>query len=226
MRGLRGVAGLGLVVLLALGGALPAYGGGPTSVLVVSPVNEKAAALYATQTEYAQLQSYVDEAGRRSEVFKPDQRSPHESGDTVRLTWLIHDTSVWRTDWIYPAADGGPWIASRLVDQRGDVWEQPVRWHTSADPKGLLALLGKLGVMTRGGSADGGYVIQTPPVPQPQAQSQVEPQPAAAQDEPVLSGWRWLIPGFVAGAAVMLLAVQLIPIWQRRDRTPRMELIE
>lgn len=216
MRGLRGVAGLGLVVLLALGGPLPAYGGGPTSVLLVSPENEVAVGLYTSQPEYAELMSSVDETGRKTEVLEPEQSSGHETSHFVRVTWLIHDTTVWRTDWIYPDAAGGPWIATRLVQDGKDLWRQPVRWHTSANPKALLALLAKLGLTEK--STDGGYVVATPPVPQP--------APAAAvQDEPA-NGWVWVLPGLAAGAALMLLALKLIPAWQRRDRTPRVELVD
>jgi hypothetical protein len=218
MRVIRGVAGLGLVVLLALGGALPAYGGGPTSVLIVSPDNNAAAALYTTQTEYQQLAGYVDETGQKTEVLKADERSAHESSRFIRLTWLIHDTTVWRTDWIYPDSDGGPWIATRLVREGGDIWQQPVRWHTSSDPKALMALLGRLGLTEK--KSDGGYVVATPAVPEPQ------PAPAAAAVEDSPTGWLWLFPGLAAGAALMLLAVKLVPVWQRRDRASRVQLID
>lgn len=221
MRVIRGVAGLGVVVLLALGGALPAYGGGPTSVLIVSPENETAAALYTSSSKYQALQRYVDEAGQKVEVLKPEQPSGHESGNVVRLTWLIHDTTVWRTDWIYTEAQGGPWIATRLTQDDGNLWDQPVRWHATAEPKALLALLGELGLFKK--SADGGYVVQTPAVPQPAP----EQQPVAAvEDESVLPGWAWVLPGLAAGAALMLLAIKLIPVWQRRDRNPRVQLID
>jgi hypothetical protein len=218
------------VLLIVLGvagiGALPAHAGGPTSVLLSSPGNGKVVATGYDDKSYTELQELLS-----AEPDGPDDGAEHAGGEFVRATWLIHDMTPWRLDIIYPDAPGGPWIATTQSDlSTGQLPEKPV-WHRATDGVKLAKLLVNLGLLHRG-PGHTGYVGGPTTLPQaPQAnQAPQTPAEVAAIDDPhtttvlkteqkPLLGWRWTIPGFLAGAAATYLLIRLLPRrnWQLID---------
>jgi hypothetical protein len=71
----------------------------------------------------------------------------------VRLTWLVHDVSVWRTDGIYLTRSDGVWINTLTVldGGSGDLFDEPSRWHRAKDDAALLAVLKSSGILTSSG---------------------------------------------------------------------------
>ncbi|MGW6275881.1 hypothetical protein [Kribbella sp. NPDC055071] len=214
-----------LLAVAALG-TTPAHAGGPTSVLLSAPPH--VVAVGYEDKAYGELQRLTDTSATR-----PDPGTErHDAGHFVRATWMIHDMSVWRIDIIYPDAPGGPWIAtSESYD--GNVDSIKPVWHAAVDPIALVKLLGTLKLLpgqhngepwygdpTAG--PDNGFVPSTgDPVPTAQPESAVgsttdsvttpqvaTPQPATTG---VLTGWRWIIPGFLVGVAVAVVAIRLLP---------------
>jgi hypothetical protein len=199
-------------------GTTPAHAGGPTSVLLSAPPH--VVAMGYEDKAYGELQRLTDVT-----VSRPDPGTErHDSGHFIRATWMIHDMSVWRIDIIYPDAPGGPWIAtSESYD--GNVESIKPVWHTAVDSTALVKLLGTLKMLPGqhsgepwyGGPTagpDNGYVPSTDPAPTAQPNSAVastaDPTPKAATTG-ILTGWRWIIPGFLVGAAVAVIAIRLLP---------------
>lgn len=184
--------------------ALPAHAGGPTSVLLSAPPHVTAVGY--DDTRYYDLQNLIQGPST------PDAGSEiHSIGKFVRATWLIHDMSVWRIDVIYPDAPGGPWISTEeFMD--GTKPARPT-WHRAADPERLLEVLRSFrildGKFDGGPTLDNGYSVADAPVTTP------TPTPAPAQSQvattSVFTGWRWIIPGVLIGAAVAVVAVRLFP---------------
>ncbi|MFI5692494.1 hypothetical protein ACIA58_11685 [Kribbella sp. NPDC051586] len=187
--------------------ALPAHAGGPTSVLLSAPPH--VAAVGYDDERYYDLQNLIQ---------APSKADPgsgvHSVGKFVRATWLIHDMSVWRIDIIYPDAPGGPWISTEEF-MTGTKPAKPT-WHRAADPSRLLQVLGTFnlldGKFDGGPTLDDGYTADpSTPVTTP------EPTPAPAQAATqaattnVFTGWRWIIPGVLIGAAAAVVAVRLFP---------------
>jgi hypothetical protein len=201
-------------------GTTPAHAGGPTSVLLSAPPH--VVAVGYEDKAYNELQRLTDVA-----VSKPDPVAErHDAGHFVRATWLIHDMSVWRIDVIYPDAPGGPWIAtSESYD--GNVANIKPVWHTAADPAALVKLLGSLKMLPAqhtsepwyGGptaGADDGYLPPATAAPTEKPTTDgttdsVTPPQAQSATTGVLTGWRWIIPGFLVGAVVAVVAIRLIP---------------
>ena len=182
--------------------AMPAHAGGPTSVLLSAP--PQVAAVGYDDERYYDLQNLIQgpsKADTGSDV--------HSVGNFVRATWLIHDMSVWRIDIIYPDAPGGPWISTEefINDSRP---AKPT-WHRAADPSRLLEVLGTFklldGKFDGGPTLDDGYSVADAPVTTP------APAPAQTQTQTtnVFTGWRWIIPGVLIGAAAAVVAVRLFP---------------
>jgi hypothetical protein len=215
---------LGLVVaVIAVGivAAAPARAGGPTSVLLSAPPH--VVAFGYDDPQYADLKRLTDVAASRDGYIGDPEA--HGTGSFVRATWLIHDMSVWRIDIIYPDAPGGPWIATTESLDGSTMPTQP-RWHTATDPVRLLKLLGSLkllagerngepsygGPTSFGGPTGFGRQPEAAPATQPAAEPPASSQTAAAD---IFTGWRWIIPGFLLGAVVAVVAVRLLP--KRRD---------
>ncbi|TCC25640.1 hypothetical protein [Kribbella speibonae] len=192
-----------LVVLLFAFGATPAHAGGPTSVLLSAPPS--VVAFGYNDPRYDEL----------VELTAPTSDKPtgeHRSGRFVRATWLIHDMSVWRIDIIYPDAPGGPWIATE--DLMSGTQPAKPTWHRATDPARLLKLLNELKLLSGefygGPSLDGGYTAQeSTPEPAPAADPPAQAQASTSTN--VFTGWRWIIPGVLLGAAAAVLAVRLFP---------------
>jgi hypothetical protein len=191
-----------VVVLLAIG-VTPAQAGGPTSVLLSAPPS--VVAFGYNDPRYGELV-------KLTELTPGKPSGEHLSGRFVRATWLIHDMSVWRIDIIYPDAPGGPWIATEDL-MSGTKPAKPT-WHRATDPVKLLKLLNDLKLLSGefygGPSLNDGYTAEesTPepaPAPDPPAQAQ------ASSTTNVFTGWRWIIPGVLLGAAAALVAIRTFP---------------
>jgi hypothetical protein len=193
-----------LVAVLFAIGVTPAQAGGPTSVLLSAPPH--VVAFGYNDQQYSDLQQLVQTAPQHDE----GTGEVHSVGSFVRATWLIHDMSVWRIDVIYPDAPGGPWIATE--EFTGEAEAAKPTWHRSAASVKLLQLLGSLKLLDgkfQGGPTLGdGYTVEesTPepaPAPAPPAQAQASTN--------VFTGWRWIIPGVLLGAAAAVVAIRLFP---------------
>lgn len=187
--------------------SLPASAGGPTSVLMASPDAGRAAALYHTDAEYQRLvdllQAYGPAVGETTEPVGV-RSTAHES---VRLTWLIHDMSIWRIDRVYSTKDG-LWVQTTTDPNGGDPFAQPGRWHQPADQKALTAILA-------GARLLGGPVIDATDATDPEPA--VAPRPMAAE---VSAGSRVALVGGGAGLAGLLVGAGGA-LWWRRERAVR-----
>lgn len=190
--------------------ALPAHAGGPTSVLLSAPPN--VAAVGYDDQRYYDLQNLIQTSS------KPDAGSEvHSIGKFVRATWLIHDMSVWRIDVVYPDAPGGPWISTE--EFMTDTKPAKPTWHRAADPERLLQVLGSFkllsGKFDGGPTLDDGYAVPTQDAAGAPVQTPAPAQAGVTTSSSFFSGWRWMIPGVLLGAAVAVVAVRLFP--KRRD---------
>jgi hypothetical protein len=143
-----------LTVLLAAatwaGTAGLAHAGGSTSVLVVTPSAERATGLYHTDSRYQELSQAVG-GGQDEHSGSLSQPASVEldQGMDVRLTWLVHDVRVWRTDGIYLTRSDGVWINTLTdLDPGGNLFDQPGRWYRPKDDAALLAVLKSSGILT------------------------------------------------------------------------------
>jgi hypothetical protein len=214
---------LAAVAMLTLSGlvaaALTAAAGGPTSVLLASPDNSKAVALYVSSADYQTLSSLLGptDAGETSTNIFED---PRASGAHVNVTWLIHDVSVWRVDRIFLDASGGPWIATQEVMDGGDVGQAldaQAAWHRPTDAKQLGSLLGRLGLTTPSTEAAAPAVRPTAPTPAPSA---AVPERDAGSEEPTTdallgsfeppAGWpaSAAVLGAIAGSLLTIAALR------------------
>lgn len=177
------------VIGLLLLSAGPAAAGGPTSVLLTMPENQRAAALYHSDSTYIRLDSALSVG---------PTAAPYESNSYITATWLIHDVDVWRTDRIY-LTPSGPVIETRTIrgSERG-IWDVPATWHTSSSPKELIALLDTLGLISGPAAARVAEAVESAPAPTP-----VEPVADVK--------WEWGIGGLIAGALLTLGAVLVRP---------------
>lgn len=213
---MRNLFRLGLILLLAvLGGAATAStaaAGGPTSLLITSPQNQRTSSAYTGDARYERLAGYVG-INTGAGVEQPTAGEPppagidSDFGSEVRLTWLIHDMSVWRVDRIYLVADA-VWI--NTVQDYDDTDADGV-WHRAAAPEKLRAALSETGVLRKpaAGSAT------APPAPAPS-----EPIPATEPAEQAavtaggppstgLIGAGFGVLGLVLGIGATLLTLRL-----------------
>jgi hypothetical protein len=90
-----------LAAVSGFAAAQSALAGGPTSVLLANPQTGRVAALYHTDTAYDRLAGAVDAFAAVTEATtKPGAVTDDFTGE-IRLTWLIHDMSIWRIDRIH-----------------------------------------------------------------------------------------------------------------------------
>ncbi|WP_237536726.1 hypothetical protein [Streptomyces sp. SID5785] len=225
-------ASLAAALALVLWGAAQASAGGPTSVLVVSPESQESASLYFSDERYERLARLVGEPGEGKKEIPPGLEVG--SGRQLNVTWLRHDISPWRVDRVYPDTPGSKevWIhTSTDMETLNGVW------HTAQHPAELRSLLHKLGVMGKAKSGGAGAVFPAPD--RSQDRSTTQPQatpsgtaPAAVGSTPGSSGWWWVVPGLLAGAALALLARpaavglprKISAVWRHREPGPRQEL--
>ena len=130
-----------------------AHAGGPTSVLMVSPSAHRATGLYHTDSRYEELIQAIGD-GQPSGSLSQPASIELDQGMEVRLTWLVHDVSVWRTDGIYITRSDGVWIntLTDLDGGSGDLFDQPSRWHRAKDDAALLAVFKSSGILTSSGA--------------------------------------------------------------------------
>jgi hypothetical protein len=218
---MRRFAGLvGVCVAMLWMGAAPAAAGGPTSVLLVAPETGMTSSLYVSQPEYERLAGLVQNSAND---LTDRTSAQHATGPSVRLTWLIHDVSVWRVDEVFAEAGGGPWIATREATNDGPLPDEPV-WHRAAEPGRLIQMLGTMKLLD-----PGAIPLSLPEIQLPASTDAGTPAAAPPSSEGSrvsLSGWRWILPGLLAGAGLAYVAVQLSPSWQRRTPEPRWDLID
>jgi hypothetical protein len=141
---------VGAVLVVAGMGFGVAAAGGPTSALVTSPGEGWAVGLYYDDSEYTQLQALLD-------VGEEIGGEVGWEGDYLNVTWLVHDTHVWRTDRVLLDAAGGPVVETTMLMTESGV-ESVVR-RKSGKPDQLTALVGAIGaqegVGRGGGTGDG-----------------------------------------------------------------------
>ena len=165
-RGVAVLAGLLLIMTGSWYAAGPAWAGGPTSVMIVSPTTGQAAALHTSNARYQQLVEAVDAYDSPTGPTTPPSTVPADCfGCEIRLTWLIHDMSVWRVDRVYLTADDGIWLGSVSNSEGGNLDDQSVRWQRPHDSKTLLALLESSGVTAEDSSPDPTDAAPTEPSP-------------------------------------------------------------
>ena len=191
------VLAAGAVALLGLS-AGPAAAGGPTSVLVTSPTHERATALYHTDARYLELSDVL--APERMTPIKPAPVAPADQTTRVTVSWLAHDVSVWRVD--YVALGDRPMVCSQTIDPtRGDDVEE-CTWARPDDPAALVTVLTDLGLLagTSAPSSAGS------PAAAPAGSTAARPaasDPAGSATAGLTggsgSGWLWALGGVVAG---------------------------
>lgn len=215
---------LGAVAAALLLGSGQATAGGPTSVLVANPGTGEAAALYATDARYGELQSALKPAA--GETAYPDGMSAGPGTPAINITWLWHDVSVWRVDQVRLDVEGGPWVLTNQSDD-GDpdsFWSND-SWHRAADPDGVLDVLSSLGVLDEVNSS-------APDPAEPAPATSDEPTPVASSTRAAMDGssgsvW-WLLPVAAGGVLLGALGRPYADSWFRRWRTsgPRQQLID
>jgi len=208
---------LGFAGALTIGFATAAQAGGPTSVLLVVPGENRTAALYTGDPEYQELVSLLDAFNTATGTTTPPEGASDTgasgtddiSGPGVTLTWLIHDVSVWRVDRVYLSAENGPWVSTQMAMDGGDIWAKPATWRSvTKDGPALTALLDRLGVGTTGKQADAGNQASTgnqADAAQPTANAPVtSASPDGESGLPGPDGVIWASLGVLLGASLTL----------------------
>lgn len=249
MRGWKGrvrqlTAGMGALaatLALVLWGASPAFAGGPTSVLVVSPGSEETASLYYSDAEYGRLERLLGPSDRGTRDKPPE--ADLASVRLVNVSWMLHDVTPWRVDRVFlGSVDGEVWIhtAAKLPETPNGVW------HRAENPSDLHKLLYGLGVM--GHTTETGPASDIYPAPWETEASgstagsdasgsgaeqgtAADPTTRAASGAGTGTGWWWAIPGVVAGAALTLVLRPYVTRWppirrRKEDPGPRQELLD
>ena len=146
-----------LIALLAavswFAAAQSASAGGPTSVLLANPQTGRVAALYHTDKAYDRLADAVGAyASENGSTNRPGAVTEDFTGE-IRLTWLIHDMSIWRIDRVHATAEDGMWVQTVVRTDGGNVLDQPGSWHRPVDAKALATALQDAGLLTTSAGA-------------------------------------------------------------------------
>jgi hypothetical protein len=202
-----------LIALLGLTGwastAGSAYAGGPTSVLLVNTDRARAHALYLTDASYDRLAAAVGDADGAG---IPPPGVAEGVKDQVKLTWLIHDVTVWRLDRVVLTRNDGIWIETALKLPEDD---NIGRWHRAHDDHALTALLSAAGLLGKQAQPPGDSPASTTPAV---ANGTSAAATIAAPGRPILGIVAAGLGGLVVGA---LGALMLRP---RAARPPRVTL--
>lgn len=201
-----------VVLLLA---PVPASAGGPTSVLLVSPNRQVAAALYNDDTAYTRLHQLLGESPVADPTAPPLHGGP--GTEAINVTWLMHDVWVWRVDRVFVNAVGGPWIETHIrnradYDMRDEGLPdlgKPGVLHRASSPGDLRALLGTMRLTGEDAVSNQGIQGRAEE-PQPAVSTPVAT--AAGEREPADLNWLWLLIGAGAGA---VLAIGFRPLVRR-----------
>lgn len=214
------IAGLGVLLL-----PVPAQAGGPTSVLVTNQSLGRATALVYSDAEYDDLERLL------TDVTPVEAPAGFPNGDWLVVTWLAHDVHVWRTQQVLMAASGGPLVATTAPEASSGEPERS--WARVDDPAALKAVMTELGMLGRAKPDVASDADAAPAAPDEAA---VRPAPAAdveAAAEPAsswfaLTGWRWAVPGLLAGLLLGLTALPTRRLVSRRSDPPgeRHQLID
>lgn len=211
------IAGLGVLLL-----PVPAQAGGPTSVLVTNQSLDRATALVYTDSRYGELERLLTDTTRVA------GRADFSGGDWLTVTWLAHDVHVWRTQRVSLNAEGGPLVATTSPDETGG--NDDVVWSRVGDDSALKALLTELGMIGKGkvgtnAAEPGAAGLATSNQP-PTTAVKTAGEPASSWF--ALSGWRWAVPGLLAGLLLGLAALPTRRLVSRRSGPPgeRHQLID
>lgn len=227
------------LVLLGAGlllGAGSAAAGGPTSAIVVSPEQQRATALYASDADYQTLMGLVGDNPGGPATADPG------SGRYVTVTWLIHDVMVWRSDRIYYENTGTPWIFTQQSDSVEPFSGDGV-WHRASQGRALITLLHRLildgpSTAAKSTTAPSTTAVAASTTAATSSAATAGSMPAAAaaapsggpeQPRPVAlsapivpaavvpaSSWPWGLAGLLVGAALALLAMMVVTQWRHR----------
>jgi len=149
---------IGLLGLTGWAGTVgSAYAGGPTSVLLVNTGRARAHALYITDAAYDRLAAAVGDTDGAS---TPPSGVAGGPKDEVKLTWLIHDVTVWRLDRVVLTRNDGIWIETALKPPEDN---DTGRWHRAHDDQALTALLFAAGLLGKQAQRDGDSPASTAP---------------------------------------------------------------
>lgn len=213
------IAALGVLLL-----PVPAQAGGPTSLLVTNHSLGRATALLYTDARYGELERLLrDTTPAEEPAYDSDRNS-------LTVGWLLHDVEVWRTDSVVLDAAGGPLVATRST--LGTPGEAESTWGRVNDAAALKKLLSDLGVI---GKAKPGATAADPavdpaaaPVPGVADALATEPAATAAAPRLALTGWRWAVPGLLAGLLLGLAVLPARRLVSRRSGPPveRHQLID
>ncbi|HSV40218.1 MAG TPA: hypothetical protein VLI04_15770 [Nocardioidaceae bacterium] len=186
--------------------AVPAQAGGPTSVLITDPTTGAATALYYTDSRYAELDRLL-QAGEPATDPAGQLGARHYT-----VSWLVHDIQVWRTHSVYLDARGGPLIATSVEDFETGVAGSPT-WIRATEAKAIEALVGNV--------LEGKGPVLAP--------AKADPAPPVVEERLVtetawfsLDGWRWALPGLLAG----LIGGVAVAARRRPDAEPRRLLVD
>lgn len=208
----------GAVVAAVLLGATQASAGGPTSVLIANPATENAAALYRSDADYSTLLDALEPAGEPTSTPAPGNIGP----GSINITWLVHDVTVWRSDFVHVGSDGRVLVQTNASPAGGSIsWKGTDEWRVAADPAAVLDVLERAGVLSTSKSADHDAVDAAEA--QEKAPAGTDPREESAG---LLTGWWWLLPGAAAGIALGLGArPAAAELARRRELGPRHQLI-
>ncbi|WP_328501877.1 hypothetical protein OG828_19830 [Streptomyces sp. NBC_00457] len=179
------------MLTLAVLGAPPASAGGPTSVLLASPTTQEATGLYSSASEYAQLQTLLDQTDRAPDTDKRARERAAASGEYVNITWMIHDATPWRQDSVIVSYAEDIWINTAM----GTPPKGNDQWKKAQQPAQLHTLLAKLGVIDKvsnpgaAGAADEGGTADN-------AATTTRAAATAASSD---TDWWWALPGLAVG---------------------------
>ena len=213
LRCRRRLIGLLIAFLAAVswfGAAQVASAGGPTSVLMASPSNGRVAALYHSDAGYERLIAAVDAySANTGPTARPGSVSDDFSNE-IRLTWLIHDMSIWRIDRVHITAEDGIWIETVLqTDEGRSLLEQPGKWHRAADASALTAVLSDAGVLAKGAAP------ASDPEPMPALTSTTAESPAVTN----APSSTWLAAATGIGGVLVGAAGSIVMLRRASQRT-------
>ncbi len=182
--------------------AEPAHAGGPTSVLLSNPAEGRVGALHQSQSDYQRLVELVGAYEPvKGETTRPDAVH-NATNDAYRLTWMIHDMTVWRIDMVYETADG-VWIETKVDPTgAGDIFAGEARWNQL--PRNDKAVLSTV-FRNAGILSDSPAKVTVPVDPTPEvAAGDVSTTAAAGPSSGVVAAGAGLA-GLVIGAGATLL---------------------
>jgi len=204
-----------LVGFLAAGVAPPlsAHAGGPTSVLMSNPNQQRVGAAYYSDQAYSVLTAAVGEGQTGPDA--PPAGLATGGGEDVRLTWLIHDVQIWRVDRIHLSSADGMWIETVVDLSDKGIFDVPAHWHRPADQAALVAVLSGAGLL-----GDSGSVPADQPAPVDEPAPEVD-QPAPAAEAAAPTPTAILPKVLLAALAGLVLGVAGTLVGVRgRPRTP------